>query len=74
MGWGFPFEQGAEPLSLCSQAGSRRGGARAISRETEDQEDARRAGLLVQSWLRQRLLLPLQPPDGSSPNLRLVSR
>ena len=82
MGRGFAFELGAGPLSLCSQAwgaggagwGGERGGSRAISRETGDQEDARRAGLLVQLRLKLWLLLPLQPPDDSPPSLRLVSR
>ena len=54
--------------------GEERGGSRAISRETGDQEDARRAGLLVQLRLKLWLLLPLQPPDDSPPSLRLVSR
>lgn len=39
--------------------GRKRGRARAISRETGDQEDACRARLLVQLLLRQRLLLLL---------------
>lgn len=57
--------------------GEERGGAHAISRETGDQEDARRAGLLVQLRLRQSLLLPLQPPDFASepaPGLRVRRR
>ena len=81
VGRGFAFELGAGPLSLCSQAwgaggagrGGERGGSCAISRETGDQEDARRAGLLVQLRLRQWLQRQ-QPPDDSPPNLRLVSR
>ena len=58
----------ARSPSVSAHRRGERSGARAISRETEDREDARRAGLLVQ------LLMPLQPPDGSSPSLRLVSR